>query len=402
MPLGFHLHFDTATPSRDPWLRALIVVLTIIAGLYLGQMVWNLVGQIADLILVFAFAWIISFVLQPSVTALARIPWLPRPAAVVTVYLALLLALTVTVIALLPALAAQSALVAAETPAVADRLADRAIGITTSLNERGLSVPSFSDQLPRTLELAGAFVVANALTLVVGAGSALVQVVLTLVLSLYLMLDGNRIGNYLREALPPRYRDDFVYFVSSVYAAFGGFLRGQIIQSLVYGFGIAVMMAAMGLPFVALASVLAGIAIFIPFLGPALGIIPPLLVVLATDPSRAPIVILLTIGLNVLVINVVAPKVMSEQIGLHPIVVLGAVLVGARLAGPWGAIFAVPVAAVIVTMVSFYQLNRTERRERVLEVTGSQDSAEAAAQADVEAEGENIQAEHEAVTAVPR
>jgi len=389
MPKGFHLQFDTATPaSRDPWLRALIIVLTIIAGLYLGQMVWSLVGQIADLILVFAFAWIISFVLQPSVLALTRIPWLPRPAAVITVYLALLVALSVTVIALLPALATQSALAAVEAPSVADRIAGWASGVLTFLNERGLSVPTFSEQLPRAFEVAGTFIVANALTLVVGAGSALVQVVLSLVLSLYLMLDGNRIGNYMREALPPRYRDDFIYFVSSVYAAFGGFLRGQIIQALVYGLGVALIMAVMGLPFVALASVLAGIAIFIPFFGPALGIFPPLLVVLATDLSRAPIVLLLTFALNFLVINLVAPKVMSEQIGLHPIVVLGAVLIGARLAGPWGAIFAVPVAAVIVTMVSFYKLNIAERRERVLEVTGSQESGEAAAHAEIEAEEE--------------
>ena len=171
-------------------------------------MVWNLVGQIADLILVFAFAWIISFVLQPSVTALTRIPWLPRAAAVITVYLALLVALTIGAIVVLPALAAQSALAVAEAPSMADRIAGWASGVIAFLDERGLAVPNLSDQLPRSLEVAGAFVVTNAVTLVLGAGSVLVQVVLTLVLSLYLMLDGNRIGNGLRQALPPRLPQD--------------------------------------------------------------------------------------------------------------------------------------------------------------------------------------------------
>lgn len=387
------MRFDTAaTAFRDPWLRVLIILLTVIAALYLGQMVWNLVGQIADLILIFAFAWIISFLLQPSVTALARISWLPRPAAVILVYLTLLAALIVTMIALLPALAAQSALAATEAPSVAERIAGWANGWIVFLAERGLVIPNLTDQLPRSLELAGAFLVSNALTLVVGAGSVVVQVVLTLVISLYLMLDGDRIGNSIRDALPARYRDDFIYFVSSVYAAFGGFLRGQIIQSLVYGIGVALIMAVMGLPFIALASVLAGIAIFIPFIGPVLGIIPPLLAALATDPSRFPLVLLLTFALNFLVINLVAPKVMSDQIGLHPIVVLIAVLIGARLAGPWGALFGVPVAAVIVTMVSFYKLNIAERRERVLEVTGSQEAAGEAADAEIEAQAEEIAA----------
>src|SRR6266508_5193046 len=104
MPGEYRLRFDAATPIfRDPWVRVLVILLTIIAGLYLGQMVWSLVGQIADLILVFVFAWIISFLLQPSVTALARISWLPRAGAVIVVYLALLAALIVTMIALLSA-----------------------------------------------------------------------------------------------------------------------------------------------------------------------------------------------------------------------------------------------------------------------------------------------------------
>jgi predicted PurR-regulated permease PerM len=390
MPKGFRLRLDTATPAfRDPWLRALVIILTVIAGLYLGQMVWNLVGQIADLILVFAFAWIISFLLQPIVTALTRISWVPRPAAVISVYLALLAALAVAIVALLPALAAQSALAAAEAPAVADRITAWASGITGFLVERGIAVPTLSEQLPRSIEVAGAIVFSNALNLVVGAGSVIVQVVLILVLSLYLMLDGDRIGNAIREALPPRYRDDFLYFVSSVYAAFGGFLRGQIIQSLVYGIGVAIVMAAVGLPFVALASVVAGIAIFIPFLGPALAMIPPLAVAVAIDLPRVPIILLLTLGLNFVVINLVAPKVMSEQIGLHPIVVLGAVLVGARLAGAWGALFGVPIAAVIVAMVSFYKLTITERRERVLEVTGSQEAADQAEAAERQTQTED-------------
>jgi len=385
------LRFDTVTSAiRDPWLRVLIILLTIIAAIYLGQMVWSLVGQIADLILVFVVAWIISFVLQPAVTALGRIPWMPRAVAVIAVYLALLAAIIVAVIALLPALATQSAAAAAEAPATADRIAGWVNAIASLLDARGVAVPNLSEQLPRSLEVAGAFAVSNAVTLVVGAGSVLVQIVLTLVISLYLMLDGDRIGKAFQQALPARYRDDFIYFVSSVYAAFGGFLRGQIIQSLVYGIGVAIIMAVMGLPFVALASVLAGVAIFIPFLGPVLGMIPPLLVAATTDLTRTPIVLLLTFALNFVVMNIVAPKVMSEAIGLHPVVVLTAVLVGARLAGPWGALFGVPVAAVIVTMVSFYKLTFAERRERVLEVTGSQESADEAGEATAEATAEEI------------
>ena len=375
------MRLDTSAPAaRDPWLRILIILLTIIAALYLGQMVWSLVGHVADLILVFAFAWIISFVLEPVVAALCRIRSLPRAAAVVMVYVTLLVFLAAGAMLLLPALAAQSALAAAELPALANRFADWGSWVAAVLARSGLELPSFTDQLARAFEAVGTFLVANALTLAVGVGSALVQVLLSIILSLYLMLDGERLGGYLRQTLPPRFRNDFVYFVSSVYAAFGGFLRGQIIQGVVFGAGVALIMQIMGLPFVALASVIAGIAIFIPFFGAVLGILPPLLVALAADLPRAVVVLLLTFVLNFVVINLVAPKVMSQQIGLHPIVVLAAVLVGARLAGPWGAVFGVPVAAVIVAMISFYQLTQSERRERLLEVTGAPETSGAASE----------------------
>jgi predicted PurR-regulated permease PerM len=238
-----------------------------------------------------------------------------------------------------------------------------------------VAIEQYTDQMLRPLESISGMVVSNAVPLFLGAGSALAQILLTIIVSLYLMLDGDRMGRFIVRAVPPRYRDDFIYFVSSVYKAFGGFLRGQIIQSLVYGAGVAIIMLGANLPFVALASVVAGVGIFVPFLGPVLGIIPSLLVALTVDFGRAIIVFILTMVLNVVVVNVVQPKVLSQQIGLHPVVVLGAVLIGVRIAGPWGALFGVPVAAVIVTMVSFYQLTVAERTERVREIKEPLDPA---------------------------
>lgn len=362
------MRFDASAPVfRDPWFRALLILLTLIAALYLGHMIWQLVGQVADLIVLFAVAWLISFVLEPSVLALSRLPWLSRTAAVLLVYFGLLVALSIGAILLLPALASQSALAAQQLPALGERIGASASGISALLAERGVAVGNYTEQLLRPIEAIGPLLVANALVLATGAASVVVQVLLVIILSVYLMLDSERIGNYLHLAVPARYRHDFIFFVDSVYRAFGGFLRGQIIQSLVYGVGVALIMAVWDLPYTVLASVVAGIAIFIPFLGPVLGFLPPALAVLATgDPGRMAWVLLLTLALNVLVVNVIAPKVMSQQIGLHPVLVLAAVLIGARVAGPWGALFAVPVAAVIVTMVSFYQLTHAQRREQVL------------------------------------
>ncbi len=86
---------------------------------------------------------------------------------------------------------------------------------------------------------------------------------------------------------------------------------------------------------------------------------------------RAAIVVLPMFGfillllLQQVVLNVLSPKVMSQSVGMHPLLVLLALLVGANLAGVWGAVFAVPVAGVIVAMLAFYRMTVGERKLRL-------------------------------------
>jgi predicted PurR-regulated permease PerM len=364
--------FTPAPLFRDPWFRTLVILLTIIAALYLGQMVWSLVAQVGDLVLLFIVAWMISFILEPTVTALSQVPRISRPVAVIFVYLLFFLALASAGIVLAPVLAAQAVLATEQLPYLADALERWANSAMSFLSSRGILPAAAAEQLLRPAEALGTAVFANAVVFATSAASAVVQILLVIIISLYLMLDAARIRGAVLATVPGRYRDDFIYFTSSVNRAFGGFLRGQIIQGVVYGLGIAIMMLVLNLKFVALATVLAAAAMFIPFIGPGLAMIPPILAALASDSPNLWLVVVLTVAINVGVVNAVGPKVMSQQIGLHPILVLAAFLAGARIAGPWGALLGVPIAAIIVTMVSFYKLTVSERKRQVLELTGDE------------------------------
>lgn len=371
MARGFGLRTESARPAlQDPLVRALLTLLVIIAALTLTQMVWAFVVQFQDLIMLFVLAWIISFLLEPAVATLSRI--MSRMLAILVVYLVLLLAMGWGLFLLIPGLITQSQTAAQQAPLLADRLSALTAVFTDLLAAQGLSATDFTSQLLEPVKALGPLLFANAVTLATEMASILFQLVLIIVLSLYLMIDGEHLGGRLAETIPVRYRHDFAYFVGSVYRAFGGFLRGQIIQALVYGVGIALIMILTGLgPYATLVSVVAALSIFIPFLGPLLGTIPPIVIALAVgDVQRALLVGILTVVLNLVVINVLAPRIMSQAIGLNPILVLAAVLVGARLGGPWGALFGVPVAGVIGAMLSFYQLTVAEREQRVRQVVG--------------------------------
>jgi predicted PurR-regulated permease PerM len=346
------------------------VLLVGIAALTLAQMLWVLILQFGDLILLFVFAWVISFLLEPVVASLSRIQWLPRPGAVLIVYAALLITLSAGTTLLIPVLVTQTEAAVQRFPELEQHLRSWFSGIDAALASHGLSMADYTAQITRPLESIGPALVSNAVSVATATASVLAQVTLVLVLSLYFMLDGQRLGAQFVRTFPSQHRQEVTFFIVSINRAFGGFLRGQIIQAVVYGAGIAVIMIIMQLPFAALASVIAGFSIFIPFIGPILGILAPVVIALVADFGHALIVLILATVLNLAVVNVLAPKVMSDAVGLSPVMVLAAVIIGARLGGPWGALFGIPVAAVIATMIAFYQLNVADRAQHVVRTIG--------------------------------
>jgi len=194
-----------------------------------------------------------------------------------------------------------------------------------------------------------------------------VQLVVVLMLSFYVMLDGQRIKRGVLRLVPIVVRDDVEYFVASVNRAFAGFLRGQLTQALIYSVGTAAIMWVAGLDLIVLTAVVNTVLMLIPFVGPPLALVLPLSIAIFEKPGSFWLVLILVIGLQQIVINVIAPRVMSSAIGVHPLLVFFGLLAGAKLAGVWGALFGVPVVAVIAAMVSFYHDIIEERRAREVE-----------------------------------
>ena len=179
-------------------------------------------------------------------------------------------------------------------------------------------------------------------------------------LSLFILLDKDRIVAYLNRLIPPRYSEQATLFETSVAASFGGFIRGQFIQGLIYAGVAAFASLLFGLDFLPASSALSGVLQAIPFFGPFVSWAPPVVVAILTKPDVAlPVLIVMGIGWFI-VMNIVQPRVMSQAIGLHPVVVLVSVLVGVKIAGIAGAIFALPFAAVIAAFFQHF-LTRTVR-----------------------------------------
>jgi predicted PurR-regulated permease PerM len=360
------MEHTSAPMSRDPWVRALVIVTLTITSLYLVGMLWQLAAEFADIILLFFLAWMLAFIIEPTAAPLHEQLHLPRSLAIAFTYMLLLLILVIGGILLVPPLSAQLVQITTNLPGYAEQLNRETINLLTSLEARGVhwNISSMvqPDELVRRVEAVGPLLVASAVGLAAGVANILFQTVLVIMLSFYFALDGTRFTRFIVTSLPSRYRTDGYYFFDSVNRAFSGFLRGQVLLALVYALGTGAIMRIADLPYGLLSSVGAGMLMLIPFLGPFLAIAVPMSITLLARPDAAVIVLVASLILQQIVFNVLAPRVMSQSVGLHPLLVFFVVLAGARLAGVWGALFGVPIVAVISAMVTFYRANLATRR----------------------------------------
>lgn len=361
---------------RDPWLRALSILGCAIAGIYLASLLLGLLEQVADIALLFFLAWLVAFVLEPVVSTLVE-GRVPRIAAIGLTYLTLLVLVSLGVILLVPALSLQVVDVAHNLPTYVDQSTGLLNSIQVNANDFLTShgSPVLVDlksaldpqELSRRADALGPPILSNAIGLATGAATLLVEVVIMLILSFYFMVDGARLAEQLITALPLRAQDDARFLVASIHRAFAGFLRGQLFQAFLGGVGTGIVMSVLHVDYALLSSVIAAVVLLIPFLGPVLAVIVPVAIALLTRPDVALILLLALIALQQVIFNVLGPRILSNQIGLHPLLVFFAVLTGARVAGIWGAIFGVPIVAVAMTMISFYRASREERAARLLE-----------------------------------
>jgi predicted PurR-regulated permease PerM len=367
---------------RDPWLRALSILGCAIAGFYLLSLLWSIVQEFEDIILLFFLAWLVAFILEPVVGTLVE-GRLPRLAAIGLTYLTLLVLLSLGVILLVPALSLQIVEIARNLPTYVEQSTAFLNNLQGTMNEWLTShgSPILVDiksalnpqELSRRADALGPPILSNAIGFATGAATLLVEVLIMLILSFYFMVDGARLADSLIGALPLRAQDDSRFLVASIHRAFAGFLRGQMIQSLVGGLGTGVIMSALQVDYALLSSVFAALILLIPFLGPVAAVALPVTIALLTHPEATILLFVALLALQQVIFNVLAPRILSHQVGLHPLLVFFAVLTGARVAGVWGAVFGVPVVAVFTTMLSFYRANQDERAARLLEHLPAED-----------------------------
>ncbi len=176
-----------------------------------------------------------------------------------------------------------------------------------------------------------------------------------LVVSFYFMLDGYRMTDWIISAFPGRFHIRMQAIANEIDLSMQAFFRGQLVMALGFGLLMLVVYILIGVPFALLLTVVLALAEIVPVIGPPIGFLPALVVVALNGLDNVPAdrlwqVVILLIVFNIaqwVKDNLVAPRYIGNKIGLHPVMIFIAIMIGAKLDGMLGIIFSIPAASAL-------------------------------------------------------
>jgi predicted PurR-regulated permease PerM len=342
---------------------------------------WALARAAGTVLLVFVVAAVLALILNPMVAGLQHRLRFPRGLAVFAIYIGLLVAVVGVGFLLANPIADQAQKFGRDVPRIIDDANARLHDVQSYFDDHGIHV-KLEKQGETALETLRDKVVGGTSDIVAFGGDLLTRVVqaglgliLILVLSIYMLVYGERIGRTVRRAMPPGDGTPEDDYPTRVQKAVSGYVRGQLLFSTAMGTGAGFALWLFGVIGIfpdgrtyALAfGIFFGLMELIPFLGPFLGALPPILVALFQDPLTALWVALLFVALQQIEGHIVAPQIFSHTLRINPLLVIFALLIGGEIYGILGALISLPIAAIVRETVVYL------RRHLVLEPWGTVD-----------------------------
>jgi predicted PurR-regulated permease PerM len=331
-------------------------------------------GAVRHAVFLFLVAAIVALLLNPLVRALARAR-IPRGFGVAIVYLTFAAGLVIAVVALATVVVEQSqsasdridAYVTNEDGRTGSTAAERDIDrLQAWLDDHRLGRIRIEEEgrsFVEGLDIEGSTRTAIdwAEGAALGIFAFLFGLVLVLVVSIYMLLDFNRLHHALDRRFPPPPGSPSL--LPSVEAAVGGYVKGQLLVSAIIGTSAGVALWLLGMigwlpagfeTYAILFGAWVAVAELIPYLGPWLGAIPPVLYGLVVDPLSALWVVLLFLAIHQIEGHIVIPKVMGSALRLHPLLVIFGLLAGGEIYGLPGVLVALPTLAAARAIWEFF------------------------------------------------
>lgn len=339
----------------------------------INRLVWLLIGAIVACVLLyqlrgallpFIIGGALAYVLDPFVTWLERrIPWmssrpeLKRVIVIAAIFVIAAILAIVAIIAGITVIVHQVQAFIHDLPQLieAARVTFESISARLAIDippELSSIVQDATQNIGNVVVDAGKRVAGRTLSVISQTVSLLLGLAMVPLILFYILKDRGKLIEGMLDTLSPEPRKHTQNVLGILNSVFSSYIRGQLLLGLVVGvvvflgiFLIGLLFAPRLTPYAPVLGIVAGVFELIPVIGPWLGAIPGVIVTLAFAPDMIIPVVLLYLLIQLLENSLLVPRIQSESLNLHPVMVLAALIVGSEVAGLWGIILGPPLAA---------------------------------------------------------
>lgn len=339
------------------WIRRVCIPLVILAWIALVAVVLWVAAHVARSLLLLTIAGLLAYALAPLVKWFQRI--MPRFLAILVVYVVVLLGICGVLFFLSRAALAQAEALKNQAGGLLQPGQSSPLqGVLASLGIDATQMQNVRQTI--TGHLGG--LVDNVVPLLRGVFDFVVDVIVVAMLSIYLLIDGERVFRWLRENMPIAQQKRGFFLLDTLSSVVGGYIRGQLALALLIGVLVGAGMALFRVPHPILLGELAFLLAFIPVIGTFIsGVLCVLLSLTATNSwvvaltgqpwILAVIVLLYFVAMHFIESHIVGPRIVGHAVGLHPIISIAALIAGAELFGILGALLVAPFAGLVQAIV---------------------------------------------------
>lgn len=339
------------------WLQLVLIPVAIFLALYFSR-------AASHAVFVFLISTIVALLLNPLVLMMGRIKF-PRWLAVPIVYATFVALVVLAFIFLGPPLLRQFQRLFEAIPGWLDSLNGLLADLEVWLSSHNIvtNLQINTDDVVNWLQNHGAESLGTLVSVGWSVVGAVVNLFLTIVVSFYMLIDGKRIFRFVCRLAPGEQEVKEAY-VRGLQTAFGKFVRGQALLGATIGLacGLAIWILSWevvgvwpeGGQYALLFGFWAGVTEVIPYIGPFLGAVPPVIAAFFHSPWAALIIIIIYFVIQQLESHILAPNIVGSSVGVHPLLVIFALLAGAQIGGILGMLASLPILAMLRHTLTFY------------------------------------------------
>lgn len=349
--------------------KILVAIASIFAVIYVIYELFSKFTILSDILLAIIMSVILAYFLNPLVNYLQK-RGLKRVVSTAIVYIGIVIVLIILLVTFIPRtideiknLAENSSVYISNFNAFIDRIYSIYSNVLGDTPELLKSIEEVIESNTQKLQDSISNGLANLVSGISGFLSKAVTLILIPIITFYFLIDKNYFVKKVKENIPERYKDDILGLSQQINDVMNQFIKGRFFMAIFVGTMTAIFLLIMDVQFAIVIGFITAIADIVPYIGPFLGFLPAVFLAFFSSPLKALWVAVFFVVIQWVENNILAPKVLGQSIGLHPLTVLLALIIGGGIFGVLGMILAVPVTAIMMILFKFIINKYKESRE---------------------------------------